>query len=224
MAEDPGKASFGILAYGSLIANPGKEVEEITERSIENVMTPFEVEYARKSSGRHGAPTLVPVPKGKGGNVQAQIFVLTADVDEQKACDVLYRREINKVRSDKVYVDEKQRKKANGVVIDPMNGFEGFSKVFSTTLKANFEEILDDELSPQEKAEVLAKAAVESVTEETYPRNRDGIRYLADAIDNGIQTPLTEAYRLAVVASVDGAENLDQARKIVARQKGINID
>lgn len=56
---------LGILAYGSLIAGPGAELQPLVVDS-KAVDTPFEVEYARSSTKRAGAPTLVPVPDGKG--------------------------------------------------------------------------------------------------------------------------------------------------------------
>jgi hypothetical protein len=56
--------SVGILAYGSLIGNPGSEIEKATRKAVSGVKTPFRVEFARGSRGRGGAPTLVPVESG----------------------------------------------------------------------------------------------------------------------------------------------------------------
>ena len=39
---------IGILAYGSLIDNPGPELEPNTAAKIEDVNTPFMVEFARE--------------------------------------------------------------------------------------------------------------------------------------------------------------------------------
>ncbi len=81
-------------------------------------MTPFEIEYARSSSGRNGAPTLVPVPDGKGSKVNAKILVLKDEVSLQKAKDILYRREIHKVfDANKIYDDERQRSKHNRISV-----------------------------------------------------------------------------------------------------------
>ena len=41
------KETVGILAYGSLIDNPGDEIAAATVRTIEEVETPFNVEFAR---------------------------------------------------------------------------------------------------------------------------------------------------------------------------------
>jgi len=52
-------SGIGILAYGSLIIDPGPEIGPLIVRRITTV-TPFVVEYARLSRTRGGAPTLVP--------------------------------------------------------------------------------------------------------------------------------------------------------------------
>jgi len=53
--------SIGILAYGSLIEEPGKEIEPLIRERRKGIKTPFSIEFARSSSTRDGAPTLVPV-------------------------------------------------------------------------------------------------------------------------------------------------------------------
>ena len=54
----------GILAYGSPIEDPGIEIEPFVSKRICNVETPFNIEFARTSSSRNGAPALVPVTEG----------------------------------------------------------------------------------------------------------------------------------------------------------------
>ena len=54
----------GILAYGSLIDDPGSEIGEVIADVISDIETPFSVEFARSSSTRSGAPTLIPVEAG----------------------------------------------------------------------------------------------------------------------------------------------------------------
>jgi len=85
---------IGILAYGSLINDPGEELKKYIIDKIP-VITPFKVEFARKSIGRDEAPTLVPVEKG-GTYVKAILLVLEEGVSEEEAKNMLYRREINK--------------------------------------------------------------------------------------------------------------------------------
>ena len=53
--------TIGILAFGSLLDEPGAELEAHIARRIEGIETPFAVEFARSSRTRDGAPTLVPV-------------------------------------------------------------------------------------------------------------------------------------------------------------------
>ena len=40
---------IGIMAYGSLIADPGNEIQNRLDHFISDVETPFPVEYARRS-------------------------------------------------------------------------------------------------------------------------------------------------------------------------------
>ena len=97
------KDTVGILAYGSLISNPGDEIKAATSETRTGVTTPFRVEFARSSQGRGDAPTLVPVEKG-GACVEARIFVVSRT--ECDAADILYRREINKVGSSNATVHQ----------------------------------------------------------------------------------------------------------------------
>jgi len=76
---------IGILAYGSLITHPGQEISSVLDHVIPDVMTPFPVEYARKSGTRAGAPTLVPVPIGCGTPVKAVVLVLKKYTRKKKA-------------------------------------------------------------------------------------------------------------------------------------------
>ena len=57
-ADNP-RSAVGILAYGSLIADPGVEIGPLIVRRIDT-LTPFPVEYARFSATRGGRPTAVP--------------------------------------------------------------------------------------------------------------------------------------------------------------------
>ena len=54
---------IAILAYGSLIDEPGEELENCIVNRLGPILTPFKVEYARSSRTRGGAPTLVPVDR-----------------------------------------------------------------------------------------------------------------------------------------------------------------
>ena len=79
----------GILAYGSLIGDPGPEIEPHMIRRIP-CNTPFKVEFARASRTRTGGPSLIP--HDGGSHVAAQILVV--DLPLKEATDRLYRREL----------------------------------------------------------------------------------------------------------------------------------
>jgi hypothetical protein len=215
------KSSIGILAYGSLLADPGGEIDAATVGRI-SVETPFPIEYARSSTGRDGAPTLVPVPEDYGAPVQAKILLIRPDMQANAIVDILYRREINKVGDVNIrYDEEAQQQKNDPVLVKPVDDLGGVPTVFYTRLKANVGVVLDTERSVEVKAAHLARLAVGSVTEETYAENRDGIRYLADALEHGIHTPLTDAYRAAVLRRAGDAPDLEAARQRIAHKKDL---
>lgn len=114
----------GILAYGSLIFDPGKEIIEATVEVKCDVVTPFNVEFARSSKTRGGAPTLVPVEEGQP--VAAKLFLL--NVDECEAANRLYRREINKVGSGKCY-EQNDNPREDKIVVERLEKFKGVDVV-----------------------------------------------------------------------------------------------
>ena len=168
----------GILAYGSLIGDPGSELlPAITERI--RCVTPFPVEFARSSQSRKGAPTLVPF--GSGGLVAAEILVVNISVE--LATDRLYRRELHAVGSKKIYKVPRVRS-LNTVTIERLEDFHGVTTVLFTKIGAN---IADPN---PEKLAALAVASARELSD-----GRDGISYLMAAMAAGIETPLTSAYR-----------------------------
>ena len=212
---------IGILAYGSLIDNPGSDLDRliIEKRPCE---TPFSVEYARRSKSRENAPTLVPVPDGCGEPVKGVILVLRAETIPQVAKKALFRRELHKENDETaVYDDAVQRAKKDAIVIETILHFHGFGEVYYTVPKVNFHEILDASRPQEEKARLLAQAAIDSLTQDTFTKGLDGIQYLHDNIQAGILTPLTEPYRQAILTLAGNAPDLLTAREILARQKGI---
>ncbi len=175
--------SVGILAYGSLIADPGQEIVSVRSRVTNDLTTPFPVEYARSSSGRGGAPTLVPYENG--GSVRAQLFLVETSV--QDAMDRLYRREINAIGSNRPY-QHKKYPGPNDVVVDQIEKFAGVDVVLFTRIAPTID-------SPT--ASILADLAISSVTK--TDEKRDGISYLANAMAAGIRTPLTEEYAAEIL-------------------------
>ena len=129
----------GILAYGSVIADPGKEILDkliSSKGGIIDTFTPFHVEFARSSRTRGGAPTLVPVEEGE--RVRCKIFVMGDDVCEDEAADILYRREINKVGDkSKTYTESSKtdpNKKVRRKVLGPYSANDALN---FDTLKNN---------------------------------------------------------------------------------------
>jgi len=91
-----------ILAYGSLVDDPGQEIQALIARRLHGLETPFRVEFARSSGVRGSA------------YIKAGILVLEEYVSEAEAKDMLWRRETGKVGTydllanlgpDKVYVE-----------------------------------------------------------------------------------------------------------------------
>lgn len=143
------EALIGILAFGSLIDEPGWEIAEAIVDRKSGVRTPFSVEFARKSIKRGGAPTLVPLPMG-GSPVLAQILIL--NIAEQEAKDRLWRREINKVGQGGHY-QHSANPGLNTLVIERHEHLEGVALGLSARFSPT--------ISPL-TAEHLAELAIES--------------------------------------------------------------
>ena len=191
--------TIGILAYGSLIPDPGREIEAATARRISGVKTPFKVEFSRSSRVRDGAPTLVPVDEG-GAKVLGVVFVLRESVTEAAAQDMLYRRERNRVGSGDVYanVDETD---IDAAFLGRLDRFSGLRVVFYAALRANIEE---------PTPETLARLAIDSVAAPSGAKARDGISYLRAAKRSGIVTPLMAGYEREILRRT-GGHSLEEA-------------
>lgn len=175
---------IAILAYGSLIWNPKKEIEQHTLTKID-CNTPFNVEYARKSSSRGDAPTLVPVVHG-GSHVKAKLLVLNKDVSLRQAKDMLWKRETHKSGSGKTY-NPPAIPGPNTVIIEQLENFHNIDTVLYTKIGSNL-----DNPTPQR----LAELAIESVKK---CKDKNGIRYLYKNKENEIITPLTEEYERKIL-------------------------
>lgn len=182
---------IGILAYGSLTCDPGEEIQAVIANCIENVKTPFKVEFLRSSKSRDGAPTLVPVEEGSdyGDYVKAKILVLKKDVSEKEAKDKLYRREKHKVGSGIEY-KPKPNPGQNDVEIKLLKNFQGIKIVLYTKIGGNI-----DNPTPKE----LARLAIKSARSKAGKQRKDGISYLYDAKCSGIKTPLMAEYEKEVL-------------------------
>lgn len=198
---------LGILAYGSLIADPGEELQEIITDRLPGVLTPFGIEFARTSLTRDGAPVLVPVSAG-GTLVMGVILLLRAGTTEQEAMDRLYRREIHRVGCGKRY-EHPPDGDLNRMRIGRCADLDGVE----TLLYASFQQNI-----PNPTPEKLARLAIASAKADAGARGKDGIHYLIDAKRNGIRTPLMDGYRREILRQT-GMQSLEDALRRV-RQAG----
>jgi hypothetical protein len=186
------------LAFGSLIDKPGTELAKATVNRIRDT-TPFHVEFARKSTRRGGAPTLIPV-QDEGGHVHAQVLILDETVSVFSAADMLYRREINRVGT-RLRYDPRADPVGDDIVIELLKDFGSCDLVLYTKIGANIEPLT---------AGHLADLAIASAKKAVGGNKRDGISYLIAAKANGIATPLSQQYEAEILAKTNVA-NLDAA-------------
>lgn len=192
------KKNVGILAFGSLITDPGPELRPRICMRI-NAKTPFPVEYARISRARGGAPTLVP--NESGAPVSAEILVLDDDISVADAADMLWRRERRHEGTGEIYT---RGSGDNSVLVEEFRD----DACVSTVLYTDFN--LSGKI-PHPTAADLAKRAIESVA--AAPVGMDGITYLMNAIQHGIETPLTADYRAEILKQAMTL-TLDEALKV----------
>jgi hypothetical protein len=182
---------IGILAYGSLLDDPGAELGRLIVRRIDGIKTPFTIEFARSSRTRDGGPTLVPVETG-GAAVSASVLVLRDSVDEELARDMLYRRE---TWSDRSYRD------AASPWIDALPDFNDVDVCLYTALEPCIEPLTTAH---------LARLAIESARRGAGAKRRDGISYLIEQKRRGVMTPLMPGYE-AEILTLSGARDLADA-------------
>lgn len=179
---------IGILAYGSLIEEPGSEIEPLIVDRI-NTKTPFNVEFLRQSDGRGNAPTLIPSPYG-GIPVNAVILILSPEVTFEYARNILYRRERNRVGSLDIYIEPPAHYN-NAIRLPSIEGFENIDEVLYTDLRKN----IPDPVTPHK----LAELALHSVKHPKGQNGRDGISYLMSIKKFGVKTILSADYERAIL-------------------------
>jgi hypothetical protein len=202
------KKKIGILAFGSLIHDPGLELEPKIGMRI-RTQTPFPVEYARFSAKRGGGPTLVP--HESGSSVSAEILVLDDEVAVGEARNMLWRRETGKIGSGETYPAGVS---PNSVLVQQIPD----DPCVSTVLYTDFH-VEGKVANPG--AEELGERAIHSVG--GAKAGEDGISYLMSAIACGIQTPLTAAYREQILLQTNASsleEALRKTKEAVASLKG----
>lgn len=200
--------TIGILAYGSLIEDPGIEISPLIVERQTGVETPFRIEFARSSSSRNNAPTVIPVENG-GSHVKATILVLEASATPQHAEDLLWRRETRNERSEKHYV-RPTKPNPNRVIVESLGNFSGIDIVLYTSLGSNI-----TDLSPTK----LAELAVESAKADAGKDGKDGISYLISLKRQGISTPLMPVYESEILRLLN-AKSLEAALR---RCRGENV-
>ena len=196
---------IAILAFGSLIEDPGKEIQPRIRERIEGIKTPFVVEFARSSSSRGGGPTLVPIDDG-GSSVNAMLLALDPAVMMSEAIDILWRRETRKESSRRRYVRPADPGEDH-VLVECLEDFRGFDRVLYTKIGANIRMLT---------AERLADLAICSARSAAGAIRKDGISYLASVLRQGITTPLSPGYEAAILRKT-ASGNLDQAHAKIRR-------
>ena len=190
---------IAIVAFGSLIEDPGEEIGPLISDRIKGVRTPFSIEFARSSQKRCGAPTLIPVDGG-GSPVNAELLVLDAVVGLKDAKSLVWRRETRKESSGKQY-SRPANPGPNHVLVDSIQDFRGFDVALYTKIAANIAEL---------NADHLADLAISSARGKAGGDGKDGISYLASVIRKEITTPLLPGYKAAILRKTRAAD-LDEA-------------
>ena len=193
---------IGILAYGSLISEPGSEISKYISDEV-RTMTPFPVEYVRISKTRGDAPTVAPHSSGKP--VRATLLVLQDGIVPEDAKSLLWRRETRNEGLDREY---RMSSSPYAIVVSDLPGFCGLDHVLYTDFNES------GKLSHPNPGE-LARAAIDSVAKS--PDSKDGISYLMDLINIGVETELTPAYQKEILA-LTGTPNLVEALALVRKR------
>jgi hypothetical protein len=178
------------LAYGSLLAHPGGWLGAAMG-SLIRCETPFGVEYVGRSQRHGGAPT--PVRSENAKCVRGGLIVLDGNDTAQN---------LNKV------MDELGKREGNRLRIKSDLFMLGYRVVYSDFVP------LFKNPSPDD----LADAAIESVVKcfaSGHPL-MNGIRYLAENIEWGVKTELTQAY-LDAVLSRTKTNSLEEAEAKLVR-------
>jgi len=189
---DKNSFKVGVLAYGSLIDDPGTE---LTPLIVDRILceTPFKVEFARLSASRDNAPTLIPVLEG-GKLIKAQILVLNETVTIESARSMVWRRERHITDVSQNY-SRPQNTGVNTILVEEIHDFHGIECVLYTSIGKN----IDQPITP----ELLAEHAIASIRGNAGAYGLDGVRYLLAAKKNGIVTGMSEEYEHEILRRTD---------------------
>ena len=207
---------IGILAYGSLIEEPGEELSPYIVDKITNIATPFKIEFARKSVTRGDAPTVIPVESG-GSSVMATVLVLKEGTTIKEAEDLLWRRETRNGGTDNHYMRAKNPG-PNNVIVEYISGFKNIDCVLYTKIGANID---------KPTANKLAKLSINSAKSSAGKSGKDGINYLLSLKRQGVVTPLMEEYEKEILTQTE-TNSLEEAINIfkgeIAHNKANSAD
>ena len=192
--------NIAVLAYGSLIDEPGEELNDIIA-GVEDTVTPFEVEFARLSKTRSNAPTLIPVSAGAGAQVHAKLLLIRDGIALDTVKSILWRRETRTKDKNSVY-KEPDRTKRDAVRVEVIENFQEVAQVVYTAIPSN--------MGAMTGPQYLAHFAIESILLEAGEQHKDGLRYLRDCKRNGIVTKHSAAYEAELLSQTHTA-NLDEA-------------
>lgn len=213
---------LAILVYEPSLYEPDSELAAWLFEQNTGPATPFAVEYAYSNPHCAGAPTLAPVPEGFGAPVATQLWTFWPATVYDHAVGALHQWIINRT-GDKTSGNHHQHepKAPAGLVVGQLRDWAGIRELFYLYREPNLDFVLQTDLAPTLKAKRLAQLAVDSLTATTYPTDTDGIHYLAQALHNGIHTPLTPLYQRAILHLAGDAPDLATARHIIATRKGL---
>lgn len=196
-------ARIAILAFGSLIDEPGKAIGPLIRERIGGVRTPFSIEFARSSSTRGGAETLIPVDVN-GSPVNGVLLVLDSAISLAEAKTLLWRRETRKECSGDQY-SRPANPTPNQVIVECLENFEGCDFVLYTNIGTNIAEL---------DADRLADLAIKSAQGKPGAAGKDGISYLMEARRNGIKTPLVDDYRIAILRKTKAGDLMEAHARV----------
>ena len=217
------KKTVGILAYGSLIWEPG-DLDIDLDSDPRQVWTPFNVEFARESGRkrndgsfgpRGGAPTLVPVPIDHGKQVKAQILLHNSSKEQavkelfiREGGDWELRKSLNpkspygidcKYDCTRNVSQEIKIHEGKKILINCLLNFDEPKYILFAQLSTNIKKIGSkiQKLTPEH----LACLAIISV--KNACANKDGISYLHEARRVGIETCLSRDYAKKILEITD---------------------
>ncbi len=195
----------GILAFGSVMFDPGKEIVDATESKVAGITTEFSVEFARSSKTRAFAPTLAVV-KGGGSAVQGTLFILKENISLIEAKNLLYRREMNKTGDLSVEYFGSQ----DWIEIKHTRAIMDCNNVIFASMTPNI-----SNLSPKKLAE-LALASAGAFPTDNQGNRRDGIQYLYDVKKMGVLTPLMKPYEMEILSLLH-VDSLEKALEVTKK-------